>query len=165
MKSMRAAALAFAAAGVLASGPAAPSAAEPSGTTGNSISGMKRGMPAHARGDSLGRERPLLSLALHYQAELGLSAEQVKTLRALVDRFGKEASDRMRDIEAAERDLADLLKQEPADFAQIEGKVRAVEKVRADLRLVRIRTIAEGRAALTPEQRARLDQLAAGQGR
>lgn len=87
------------------------------------------------------------------------------TLRKLVDGFAKEASHRMHDIEAAERELAGLVKQEPADFGEIEAKVRAVEKVRADLRLVRIRTIAEGRAALTPEQRAKLDQLAAGQGR
>jgi hypothetical protein len=43
---------------------------------------------------------------------------------------------------------------------QVEAKVRAIEKLRADLRIERIRTIAEGRAALGTEQRAKLDQLA-----
>lgn len=43
--------------------------------------------------------------------------------------------------------------------------MRAIEKLRADLRLERIHTIAEGRAALSSEQRAKLDQLAAASGR
>ena len=155
--------LAFAAAVVLASAPGAASAAEAGGTPRDSMSAMMRG-PADGMMRGMPRERPQLSLALQHGAELGLSAEQEKTLRQLVDRFGKEAPRRERDIETAERELAALLKQEPADLAQADGKVRAIEKLRADLRLRRIRTIAEGRAALTPEQRAKLDQLAAGQG-
>ena len=67
----------------------------------------------------------------------------------------------MRELESAETQLASLLKQEPAAGPQVEAEVRRIEKLRADLRLERIRTIAEGRAALAPEQRAKLDQLVA----
>jgi Spy/CpxP family protein refolding chaperone len=122
---------------------------------------MMRGMPMSAESRPLGPERPLLSLALRHRTELGLSDDQTTTLQALVGRFGKEAQERLREIEAAERDLAGLLQQEPADFAQVESKVRAIEKLRADLRLRRIQTLAEGRAVLTPEQRAKLDLPAA----
>ena len=164
MKLIGALALAFAVSVASAANPA-----ESGGTSGDSMSGMMGGpaagmmrdMPMNAPRESLGRERPLLNLALQNRAELGLSAEQEKALRELVDRFGKEAARRSRDIETAEGELAGLLKQEPARSGEIEGKVRAVEKVRADLRLARIRIIAEGRAALTPEQRTKLDQLAA----
>lgn len=124
--------------------------------------GMMGGMPMGTAGHALGRERPLLSLALQHRAELGLSEDQAKTLEGFVGRFRKEAEQRLHEVATNERELAGLLRQEPADLAQVEGKVRAIEKLRADLRVARIRTIAEGRAALTPEQRTKLDLLAAG---
>ena len=116
-------------------------------------------------GDTAGRERPQLTLALQNRAELGLTDAQGKTLESLTARFRGSAEQRMRELEAAEAELAALLKQDAAAGPQVEAKVRAIEKLRADLRLERIRTIAEGRAALNPEQRAKLDQLAAGSGR
>lgn len=149
--------------------PAAAAPAERDGASTGSMSGMMhgpvaemmRGMPMSAGDRVLGRERPVLSLALRHRAQLGLSEDQATTLQAFVDRFGKEAEERLRQIETAERELAGLLKEEPADLAQVDGKVRAIEKLQADLRLRRIQTIAEGRAVLTPEQRTKLDLLAA----
>lgn len=126
------------------------------------MSEMMRGTPMGSGGDALGRERPLLSLALRHRAELGLSEDQVKALQGLVDRFRQEAEKRLGDIETAERELAGLLKEETADPAKVEATVRAIEKLRADLRIARIRTIAEGRAALTPGQRTKLEGLVAG---
>ena len=169
MKSTGALALTFALAIGSAAGPAGANPAERGAASGNSMSGMmnRQGMMGgmHSRDASFGREQPLLSLALQNRAELALSPEQENTLRMLVDRFAKEAPQRTRDLEAAEHELAGLLKQEPADPAQVDDKVRAIEKLRADFRLRRIHTIAEGRAALAPEQRAKLEQLAATKGR
>lgn len=172
MKRIGAITLAFAVGIALATGSAkagqdpAGRAAAPggsmSGMMGGPASVMMRGTGMEAAGAVPAHERPLLTLALRHRAELGLSEDQVRTLEALVGRFGQEAGQRAREMNAAERELAELLKQEPADLAQAEGKVRALEKLRADLRIARVRTIAEGRAALTPEQRAKLDALAAG---
>lgn len=153
--------------------PAAAAPAERNGASTGSMSGMMhgpvaemmRGMPMSAGDRVLGRERPVLSLALRHRAQLGISDDQATTLQAFIDRFGKEAEERVRQIETAERELAGLLKAEPADLAQVDGKVRAIEKLRADLRLRRIQTIAGGRALLTPEQRTKLDLLAAEDGR
>lgn len=153
--------------------PAAAAPAERDGASTGPMSGMMhgpvaemmRGMPMSAGDRVLGRERPVLSLALRHRAQLGISDDQATTLQAFVDRFGKEAEERLRQIETAERELAGLLKEEPVDLAQVDGKVRAIEKLRADLRLRRIQTIAEGRALLTPEQRTKLDLLAAEGGR
>ena len=153
-----AASLAVAATGIAA----AANAVEPHESSPASMSGMM--MPMAAASQALQRERPQLGLALQHRKELGLSAEQEKTLRNLVDRFGEEAGKRTRDIETAERELAGLLEHQPADMAKVEDKVRGIEKFRADLRLRRIQTIAEGRAALTPDQRTKLDRLAAGGG-
>jgi Spy/CpxP family protein refolding chaperone len=126
--------------------------------------GMMHGMMMGGMGDGAGRERPQLTLALQNRAELGLTEPQVTKLEGLVQRFRGTAEQRMRDIEAAEAELAALLKQDGSAGPQVEAKVRAIEKLRADLRLERIRTIAEGRAALGPEQRAKLDQVAAASG-
>jgi Spy/CpxP family protein refolding chaperone len=147
-------ALAFAAAGVLSGGPAAAQAKEPK-------SGMMQQMPTSSPRSVFGRERPLLSLALQNRAELALSAEQVTALQGFAERFGNDAKQRLQEIEAAERELAGLLSQDPPDLGRVEAKVRTVEKARADLRFERIRTIAEGKKVLTSEQRAKLDELAA----
>jgi hypothetical protein len=121
---------------------------------------MMRGMRGGPSPELLGRERPLLSLALRHRAELGLSADQVKTLEGLVERFRKDAEARVNQIEAVERELARLVESDPVDMTAVEARVRAIETLRADLRLARIRTTAEGRAALSPEQRRKLAEQA-----
>ena len=126
---------------------------------------MMHGMMMGGMGNAAGRERPQLSLALQNRAELGLTETQVAKLEGLVRRFRGTTEQRMPEIEAAETELAALLKQDVSAGPQVEAKVRAIEKLRADLRLERIRTIAEGRAALAAEQRTKLDQLAAASGR
>lgn len=118
-----------------------------------------------ARGDAAGRERPQLTLALQNRTELGISEPQGKKLESLVERFRASAEQHMPELEAAETELASLLKQDAPAGPQVQAQVRRIEKLRADLRLERIRTIAEGRAALAPEQRAKLDQLLADSGR
>jgi len=128
---------------------------------GNPMTDMTRGMRMGPSTELLGRERPLLSLALRHRAELGLSADQVKTLEELVERFRKDAEGRVSQVESAEQELAGLLKSDPVDMAGVESKVRAIETLRGDLRLARIRTIAQGRAALSPEQRTKLEELLA----
>lgn len=122
---------------------------------------MMRGMRMGSSTELLGRQRPLLSLALRHRAELGLSADQVKTLEELVERFRKDAEARVSQIESAEQELAGLLKSDPSDMAAVEAKVRAIESRRTELRLERIRTIAKGRATLSPEQRTKLEELVA----
>jgi Spy/CpxP family protein refolding chaperone len=125
---------------------------------------MMRGARMGRPSDMLGRERPLLSLALRNRGALGLSADQVRTLEGLIDRFRKDADQRVSQIEAGERELASLLDADPADMAKVEAKVREIETQRADLRIARIRTIQEGRTALTPEQRKKLGELVSAEG-
>ncbi|MGH7326656.1 MAG: Spy/CpxP family protein refolding chaperone [Candidatus Rokuibacteriota bacterium] len=146
--------------------PALARAAGPGAREGSrgpeSMGEMMRGMQMGASGEMLGRERPLISLALRHRQELGLSPEQVKILQGLAERFRKDAEARLSQIEMAEGELAALLKGESVDLSGGETKVRSIEALRADLRIARIRTIEEGRASLAPEQRKKLEQLIAG---
>ncbi len=107
-------------------------------------------------------EPPLISIALGHRAELGLTPQQVDALERLRTGFQREAIKRDADLRVAEMDLTALRRAEPVDLAQVEAKVREIERVKADLRVARIRTIEQGRAQLTPEQRERLRVLVGG---
>lgn len=111
-----------------------------------------------------GPERPLISIALAHRAELNLSARQVEALERLRADFQRDGIRREADLRVAEMDVAALRRAEPVDLAAVEAKVREAERIRADLRVARIRTIEQGKAQLTPEQRDKLREIAAGPG-
>ncbi|MGH7319984.1 MAG: Spy/CpxP family protein refolding chaperone [Candidatus Rokuibacteriota bacterium] len=104
-------------------------------------------------------ERPLISFMLDHRADLGLTPEQATRLEALRADFARELIRREADIRIAEMDLAALLEAEPLDLGQVEAKIREAAQLRADLRIARLRTIEQGKAVLTAEQRARLQTL------
>jgi len=107
-------------------------------------------------------ERPLVSFMLEHRRELDLSPAQAQTLESLRNEFQREMIRRDADLRIAEMDLAALLEGDPVDLGRVETKVREIERLRADLRFRRIRTIEQARAQLTPEQRERLRELLAG---
>ena len=111
-----------------------------------------------------GPERPVISLMLAHRDELGLSAAQVQDLERLRTEFERTAIRRDADIRVAETELRALLRAEAVDMAAVEAKVREVERMRAELRLSRIRTLEQGKAQLTAEQRGKLASLAAAVG-
>jgi len=106
-------------------------------------------------------ERPLITLMLNWRQELALSTSQVQSLEKLRADFQREATRREADLRAAETAVTTTLQADPVDLAGVEAQVRDVERQRADLRLARIKTIEEGKAQLTPEQRTKLSALLA----
>lgn len=123
--------------------------------------GMMEMMPGmHGpRGRPSPAERPLISLALQHKEQLGLSAEQVQRLEALRADFQKEAIRRSADLRVAELELGELLRQDPVELGQVETVLKRLEGLRTELRLARLKTIEQGKAVLTPEQRQKLDAL------
>jgi Spy/CpxP family protein refolding chaperone len=73
--------------------------------------------------------------------------------------FEKESIRKEAEIRVAKMDLDDLLAAQPVDMTKVEAKVREIEKLRADLRFARIRTVAKGKEQLTADQRKRLEEL------
>jgi Spy/CpxP family protein refolding chaperone len=98
---------------------------------------------------------------LRHRDELGLSPSQVQSLERLRSDFQQEATRYDTDLRTVESDLAALLNADPTDLARLEAKVREIERLRADLRLARVRTIEQGKAQLTSEQRSKLRALLA----
>jgi Spy/CpxP family protein refolding chaperone len=116
----------------------------------------------HFRADAGSSERPLITLMLRHREELRLSTDQVRDLERLKGEFQREAIRREADIRIAEMDLSSLLNTAPVDLAKVETKVREVERFKADLRLARIRAVEQGKALLSPEQVAKLNDLLTG---
>jgi Spy/CpxP family protein refolding chaperone len=110
-------------------------------------------------------ERPLITIILEHREQLALTQDQATRLETLRQEFTRETIRRDAELRIVEMDLAALLEQTPADLGKVEAKIRELEKLRADLRIARIRTLEQGRAVLTPEQRTKLQALLGGAGR
>ncbi len=143
----------------------APSMHEELGRAMDELAGHIRGLEerwqAYSMGSEPAGERPLISIMLSHRQELGLSAAQVRELERLRAEFQREAIKRDADQRVAELDLAALLQADPVDLAKVEAKVHEIERLRAEMRLARIRTIEQGKAQLTQDQRGKLAGLLA----
>ena len=111
-------------------------------------------------GGTTAQERqPVISLILRNREKLGLSDDQVKKLEQLRSDFDKESIRNDADIRVAEIDLNNQLLGQSPNLAKVEAKIREIERLRADLRIARIRAIENAKALLTADQRKKLNEL------
>ncbi len=110
-------------------------------------------------GTTAQEKQPVISLLLRNREKLGLSDDQVKKLEQIRSDFEKETIRNEADTRVAEIDLNELLQAPSVDLGKVEGKIREVERLRADLRIARIRAIEKGKGLLSAEQRKRLQDL------
>ena len=114
---------------------------------------------------AFGDDGPWIVFALAHAQELPLTTQQVSQLTALRDEFRNEAARLVGEIRALEADVLRLRSQTAVDLQAVEGKIRAVSGLEADLRLARVKTLERGKAILSAEQRRRLSSLAQSTGR
>ena len=137
-----------------------PPAGHASGMGPGGMGGMRGGGGMMTPGHRMMRhEGPLLTMMLRHSQDLGLSPEQEKTLRDLRTEFAKESVKRTAEIRVAQIELDTLLEQEQWAVAQIEPKVKQIAAMEGDLRAARLKTLAAGRALLTPQQLEKLKQV------
>lgn len=130
----------------------APASAHPESGTGMMGGGMMGREMIGGMDRAPGHEGPLISLMLGMKDQLGLTLQQVKSLRDLRTAFEKEVIQRGAEIRVAELELRETLAQDQVDLAGAEALVRKIAGLRADLRLSRLRTLERGKGLLTPEQ-------------
>lgn len=104
-------------------------------------------------------DRAPISLMLRNRERLALSADQVKHLEQLRNDFAKESIRSEANLRIAEMDLTSLLEAQAVDMAQVEAKIRDIERIRGDLRIARVRSIEKGKAQLSADQRRKLQEL------
>ena len=98
-------------------------------------------------------DRPVISLILKYKDYLGLAGDQIKKLEQLRDNYQRLSIRTDADTRILELDVATLLDKPNVDVPKVEQKIREVEKLRADLRIARVRAVEQAKAVLTAEQR------------
>ena len=113
--------------------------------------------------ESSAEDQAPISLMLRNRERLGLTADQVKYLEQLRNDFAKESIRSEANLRIAELDLTSLLETQPVDMARVEATIRDIERIRADLRIARVRSIEKGKAQLSAEQRRKLQELEADQ--
>jgi Spy/CpxP family protein refolding chaperone len=119
--------------------------------------------PRHGRHGMFGHRRhhrpTFAGLALRHRQELGLSTQQVDSLRTIGTDARHAAIRRGADRKNATLDLMALRKGDTVDMGKVEAKVREIEKLRGDGQIARIRVNEQAKAQLTAEQRDKLKGL------
>ncbi len=90
---------------------------------------------------------------LMHQKEIGLSDEQVGKIKALQLDLDKTRIRAEAEIQVAERELHELIRDEKAELGAIEAKLKQGADLEIGLRLASIKARRDAMALLTPEQR------------
>lgn len=122
--------------------------------------GWQRNMGHSQQGRSHGHHRPsFVGMLLRNQQKLGLTAQQVDSLRKLA-MDSKRAEIRLSaDRQIAQVDLMSLRFSDPMDMGKVEAKVREIEKLKGDGTIARFRTADAAKGQLTPEQKEKLKAM------
>jgi Spy/CpxP family protein refolding chaperone len=113
--------------------------------------GMHRVPGAHA---------PLISIALKHRAELNLSGDQVAGLEKIRTQFQDQTTPVQQQLRTVEDEIAALLQQNPANLIDARVKIEQAEKLRSELRYLRVEALENGKSLLTAQQRDQLKTLA-----
>ena len=86
----------------------------------------------------MGGEAPWISIALRHKAELNLSADQVANLEKIRSAFQNQVTPVAQQLKAVEGELRTTLQESPANLVLARTKIDQAEKLRADLRYLRV---------------------------
>lgn len=102
---------------------------------------------------------PLISIALQHKTELNLSNDQVANLEKIRTHYQSQVTPIQQQLVAGEKEIANLAQQTPANLVQIKTKIQETEKIRSELRYLRIEALENGRSVLDTQQQEQLKTL------
>jgi len=102
---------------------------------------------------------PLISIALKHQSELNLTADQVANLEKTKTHYQNQVAPLHEQLKAVEGEVAKLMQETPANLVQLKLDIQKSEKLRSELRYLRIEALENGKSILTAEQREQLKSL------
>jgi Spy/CpxP family protein refolding chaperone len=130
----------------------APMAAAPDGSS----PGAKRSAQGWRMHGGFGGSAPLITIALNHKDELKLSSDQVANLEKIRTNYQNQVTPLHQQVRASEKEIANLTQQTPANLVLIKTKIQEGEKLRSELRYLRIEALENGRSVLSQQQ---IDQL------
>ena len=106
-----------------------------------------------------GVEAPWISIALRHQKDLSLSPDQVATLEKIRTQYRDQSTPIQEQLRAAESEITGVLQETPANLIQAKLKIEQTEKLRSQLRYLRVEALENGKSVLTAQQRDQLKNL------
>jgi len=113
---------------------------------------------AHMRGGFAGGA-PLITIALKHKSELNLSTDQVANLEKIKSYYQSQVMPLHQQVRAVEKEIAGLTQLSPANLIELKSKIQEAEKVRSELRYLRVEALENGRSLLSTAQRDQLKTL------
>lgn len=110
---------------------------------------------------AFGHEAPLISIALKHKGELNLSADQVSNLEKIRTDYQNQAAPIQEQLRGIESEIATLLQESPANLIQVRLKIEQAEKLRSELRYLRVEALENGKSVLSAQQKDQLKNLLA----
>ncbi|MFQ5905332.1 MAG: Spy/CpxP family protein refolding chaperone [bacterium] len=89
---------------------------------------------------------------LSYDEEIGLSKDQVTSLKALRDSYGKQAIALNADLQKVMLELRNILNEDNVDLSQARAINKQIERIQTDLRLKNIEAYDKARRVLMKQQ-------------
>jgi Spy/CpxP family protein refolding chaperone len=97
---------------------------------------------------------------MHKLTALGLDDKQMESVKAIHLKARKETVRKKADEEIAGIELKELLAKDPVDMKAADSKVRQIEALRGDIRMIHIREHEEIKGLLTPDQKKKFVPMA-----
>ena len=102
---------------------------------------------AHMRGGFAGGA-PLITIALKHKSELNLSTDQVANMEKIKSHYQSQVMPLHQQVRAVEKEIAGLTQQSPANLIELKSKIQEAEKVRSELRYLRVEALENGRSRI-----------------
>ncbi|HVH92805.1 MAG TPA: Spy/CpxP family protein refolding chaperone, partial [Candidatus Acidoferrum sp.] len=99
------------------------------------------------------------SIALRHQKDLSLSPDQVATLEKIRTQYRDQSTPIQEQLRAMESEITGVLQETPANLIQAKLKIEQAEKLRSQLRYLRVEALENGKSVLTAQQRDQLKNL------
>lgn len=90
---------------------------------------------------------------------LGLDEKQMGEVKAVHFRVMKETIKKRADMQVARVELREVLGQDPVDVKAAEAKIRQIEALSGDIKVMHIKAREEVKSKLTPEQRKKFEAM------
>jgi Spy/CpxP family protein refolding chaperone len=106
-------------------------------------------------GERPGGQHSLLAMI----ASLGLDDKQKEDIKAIHFKCKKDAIKKRADLAVGEIELKEIRGREPMDMSAAEAKIMEIEGIKANLRILHIKSMEEIKSKLTAEQRKKISSL------
>ncbi len=126
--------------------------------------GMGHGKKGMGHGMEMGKGMCDEHMMMEKMAALGLDDKQKEEVKAVHSRLKKEMIRKKADVEVAKIELRELLSKDTVDLQAAEAKVKQIESLQSDMKMMHIKTHEEVKAKLTPEQRKKFSAMHDGMG-